>query len=181
MSGEAKRAVFFDRDGVVNRSPGDGYVLSPEGFILNDGIAEALRRIRSQGVLAIVVTSQKGVGKGLMTRETLDRIHERMASLLAAEGTAFDAVYSHTGTGDPHDYPAKPDPGMIFAAAERFGLDLRHSWLIGDADRDIAMAVAAGLAGTIRIRSDQPIGIEASHTLGETLKIPQILSKVLKF
>ncbi len=79
-----------------------------------------------------------------MTRETLDRIHERMASLLAAEGTAFDAVYSHTGTGGPDDYPPKPDPGMIFAAAERFALDLRQSWLIGDADRDIAMAVAAG-------------------------------------
>jgi D-glycero-D-manno-heptose 1,7-bisphosphate phosphatase len=181
MSGEARRAVFFDRDGVVNRSPGEGYVLSPGEFILNDGIAAALRLIRSHGILAIVVTSQKGVGKGLMTRGMLDEIHQRMAALLAAEGTAFDAIYSHTGTGGPEDYPPKPDPGMIFAASERFGLDLRQSWLIGDADRDIAMAIAAGLAGTIRIQTDKPIGIEASHTLEETLKIPQILSKVLKF
>jgi histidinol-phosphate phosphatase family protein len=181
MSGGLKRAVFFDRDGVVNRSPGDGYVLSPDDFILNDGIAEALRLIRSHGVLAIVVTSQKGVGKGLMTRDRLDEIHARMASLLAAEGTAFDAVYAHTGTGAPDDYPPKPDPGMILSAAERFGLDLRQSWLIGDADRDIAMAVAAGLAGTLRVLTDKPVGIEASHTVEGTLKIPQILSKVLKF
>lgn len=180
MSGGTRRAVFFDRDGVVNHSPGDGYVLSPDAFVLNDGIAEALRLIRECGALAIVVTSQKGVGKGLMSRETLERIHERMASLLAEEGAAFDAVYAHTGDGSPDDPPAKPDPGMILSAAERFGIDLRQSWLIGDADRDIAMGKAAGIAGTIRVLTDKPVGIEATHTVEKTIKIPEILLKVLK-
>lgn len=181
MREAARCAVFFDRDGVVNRSPGDGYVLSPDEFVLNEGIAEALRIIHERGALAIVVTSQKGVGKGLLTKEVLDRIHERMASLLAANGEAFDAVYVHTGVGGPHDYPPKPDPGMIFAAAERFGIDLRHSWLIGDADRDIAMGLAAGLAGTIRVHTEKPILLDATHTVDQTIKIPDILLQTLKF
>lgn len=179
MSEPGRCCVFFDRDGVVNRSPGEGYVLSPEAFELNDGIAEALRLIRRRNALAIVVTSQKGVGKGLMTRETLDRIHGRMADLLAAEGAAFDALYAHTGDGGPDDYPAKPDPGMMLAAAERFSIDLRRSWMIGDADRDIAMGQAAALAGTVRILGEKPVGREATHSLRSTSEIPRILELIL--
>lgn len=179
MSEPGRCCVFFDRDGVVNRSPGEGYVLSPEAFELNEGIVEALRFLRGRGALAIVVTSQKGVGKGLMTRETLDRIHARMAGLLAAEGVEFDAVYVHTDDGGPEDYPPKPDPGMIFAAAERFSIDLRRSWMIGDADRDIAMGQAASLAGTLRIRGEKPVGVEASYSLDSTAEITGILKLIL--
>ncbi len=179
MSGTGRRCIFFDRDGVVNASPGEGYVLSPEAFVLNAGIAEALRVVRERHALAIVVTSQKGVGKGLMTRETLDRIHARMAGLLAAEGVAFDAVYVHFGDGGPDDLPPKPDPGMIFAAAERFGIDLRQSWIVGDADRDIAMGQAASLAGTIRLRGEKPVGLEASQTIDSASEIAGFLEKIL--
>jgi len=181
MSEGARRAVFFDRDGVVNRSPGDGYVLSPDDFVLNEGIPEALRVVRDHGALAIVVTSQKGVGKGLMTREALDRVHARMAALLEMEGAAFDAIYFHTGDGGPDDQPPKPDPGMILAAAERFGLDLRRSWLIGDADRDIAMAAAAGLGGAIRVRGGGAVSIEADYEIDQIPEIAVLLKKILKF
>jgi histidinol-phosphate phosphatase family protein len=178
MSG-SRRCVFFDRDGVVNASPGEGYVLSPDAFHLNPGIAEALRLLRERDCLAIVVTSQKGVGKGLMTGETLTNIHDHMRDLLAAEGAAFDAVYAHTGTGGPADFPAKPDPGMILAAAERFAIDLRRSWIIGDADRDIAMGDAAGLAGTIRILGEKTVTVPATHTLENTTEIPGLLRIIL--
>jgi len=174
-----RRCVFFDRDGVVNASPGEGYVLSPEAFHLNPGIAEALRFLRGREVLAIVVTSQKGVGKGLISRDDLAVIHQRMTDLLAAEGASFDAIYSHTGTGDPFDFPAKPEPGMIHAAAERFAIDLRQSWIIGDADRDIEMGKAAGLAGTIRIQGEKAIAVSATHTLENTTEIPALLQLIL--
>lgn len=179
MTSSGRRCVFFDRDGVVNRSPGEGYVLEPSAFHLNPGIAEALRVIHDQNALAVVVTSQKGVGKGLMTSGDLEKIHERMASLLKAEGAAFDAIYAHTGIGGNGDYPPKPDPGMIFAAAERFGIDLASSWIIGDADRDIQMGVAAGLGGTIRILGDKEVGVPAAHTLDGTAKIPNLLRLIL--
>ncbi len=179
MSPGGRRCVFFDRDGVVNRSPGAGYVLAPEQFELNEGIVEALRVVRERGALAIVATSQKGVGKGLMSRADLDRVHRRMAGLLAVAGVGFEAVFAHTGTGDPDDFPPKPEPGMLLAAAARFGLDLRQSWMIGDSDRDIAMGLAAGLAGTIRLRAETPVGIEATYTLDSTAEIPEILRKIL--
>jgi len=179
MSGAGKPCVFFDRDGVVNRSPGDGYVLSPDVFELNPGIAEALCLLRQKGVLAIVVTSQKCVGKRLVSRQQLDAIHRRMADLLAASGAAFDAVSSHLGDGSPDDPAPKPDPDMIHRAAEKFGIDPRQSWIIGDADRDIAMGQAAGLLGTIRIRGDKPIGIPADHTLDSTMEISALLQKLL--
>jgi histidinol-phosphate phosphatase family protein len=181
MTPSLRRCVFFDRDGVVNQSPGEGYVLSPEAFHLNPGIAEALRLIRERETLAIVVTSQKCVGKGLISPETLTKIHDRMNGLLETGGAPFDAIYSHTGTGGPEDHPAKPNPGMIFAAAERFAIDLRQSWIIGDADRDIEMGIAAGLAGTIRIRGEKAITVPATHTLENTAEIPNFLRIILQF
>ncbi len=181
MTRPLRRCVFFDRDGVVNRSPGDGYVLSPGAFHLNPGIMEALRFIRERHYLAIVVTSQRCVGKGLITGETLEKIHDQMAGLLRAGGEAFDAIYCHTGSGGPEDYPAKPDPGMILAATERFAIDLGQSWIIGDADRDIEMGIAAGLAGMIRIRGEKAVTVPATHTLGSTAEIPRFLRLILSF
>ncbi|MFM7605215.1 MAG: histidinol phosphate phosphatase, partial [Prosthecobacter sp.] len=79
-------AVFFDRDGVVNVSPGEGYVLREEDFHLSPGIIEALIVCRKRGFLLILCTSQQGVGKGLMTQATLDAIHALMQDRLAAAG-----------------------------------------------------------------------------------------------
>ena len=176
----ARTCVFFDRDGVVNRSPGEGYVLSPEDFVLNPGIPEALSLLRDNGILAVVVTSQKCVRKGLITRDDLARIHGKMTSLLSESGNRFDAVYAHTGDGGEGDYPAKPDPGMILAAAERFGIDLRQSWIVGDADRDIQMGSLAGLGGTIRILGSKPVGAPANHTLNSTMDLAPLLKLILK-
>jgi len=172
------RAVFFDRDGVVNRSPGPGYVLSVDDFVLNDGIAEAVRYLNEQGILAIVVTSQKGVGKGLMSDEDLAAIHRYMQEELAKSGAAFDAIYAYTGTPDCPHRP-KPDPEMILTAAERFSIDRRLSWVIGDADRDIEMGRAAGLAGTIRIRGDKVIDVPADYTLESLLETLVLFKRIL--
>lgn len=177
--GGVRRCVFFDRDGVVNRSPGEGYVLSPDAFELNPGITEALCWLRERNIAAVVVTSQRCVGKGLLTREGLSAIHQRMTEALAQSGAAFDGIFCHLGDGGPDDFPAKPDPGMIFAAVERLGLDLRQSWIVGDADRDIIMGQRAGLAGTIRVTGDHPVTTPANHTLDSTAKIPDLFQKVL--
>lgn len=178
-SGGGRRCVFFDRDGVVNRSPGAGYVLSPEAFELNPGIAETLCWLREREIAAVVVTSQRCVGKGLLTREGLAAIHRLMAGRLKEKGASFDGIYCHLGDGGPDDFPAKPDPGMIFAAVERLDLDLRQSWIVGDADRDIIMGKRAGLAGTIRITGDHPISCTADHTLHSTAEIPKLLQEIL--
>ena len=165
--GTGTPAVFFDRDGVVNRSPGGGYVLDWEAFEFTPGIFELVALVKEAGWLAILVTSQKGVGKGLMTAAALDEIHERMQlSLAEATGHHFDAIYAYTGRPDcPHQ--PKPNPEMILTAAHERGIDLSRSWMIGDADRDITMGIDAGLDGTVRIQGDKPIGVVATHTVSD--------------
>ncbi len=178
-TGRGRPCLFFDRDGVVNRSPGPGYVLSPAEFFLNDGIDEALRWLREHDIAAVVVSSQRCVGKGLLSREGLAAIHRHMEDLLAARGARFDGIFCHLGDGGPEDYPAKPDPGMIHAAVERLDLDLRQCWIVGDADRDIIMGREARLAGTIRIRNDHPVTVPADFTLDSPSEIGSLLQKIL--
>lgn len=170
--------VFFDRDGVVNESPGEGYVLKKEDFHLSEGIVESLQTAREKGYLTVVVTSQKGVGKKLMSPADLNHIHYNLQKDLAKDHVAFDAIYSFTGTPDCI-YKAKPDPAMIFAAAKELPIDLSRSWLVGDADRDIAMGRNAELRGTIRINGDKPVSIDADHTLQAVFELPKLLRKVL--
>ena len=172
-------AVFFDRDGVVNRSPGDAYyITSWEQFEFSRGIFEALSIVKEKGYLAILVTSQKGVGKGLMSQATLDDIHQRMqASLREATGLEFDGIYAYTGPECQHR--PKPDPEMVFSAREELGIDLSRSWMIGDADRDIEMGISAGVKGTIRVVSEKAIGVEADQTLPSTSELPSVLRRIL--
>ncbi|MEM9281040.1 MAG: TIGR04282 family arsenosugar biosynthesis glycosyltransferase [Verrucomicrobiota bacterium] len=174
----SRRCVFFDRDGVVNRSPGPGYVTRSEEFHLNEGIAEALNWLRERNWLVILMTSQRGVGKGLMSRADLDEIHSNMQRELLRQGAGFDGLYAFTGEPDSTFSP-KPDPDMILKASESFFIDLRLSWLIGDADRDIEMGKASQLAGTIRIRTEHPIRIQADYQLESTAEISDLLRKVL--
>lgn len=176
---ESRKCVFFDRDGVVNQSPGPGYVLVEDAFHLNPGIPEALRMIKQEEALAILVTSQKGVGKGLMSAADLERIHRKMQrELLEEVGAAFDGIYAYTGEPDCPHLP-KPDPEMILSACERFFVDARQSIMIGDADRDIAMGKAAQVKHTIRILTDKEVGIEADSTLDTTAEITKLLRNLL--
>ena len=161
-------AFFFDRDGVVNASPGDGYVLRREDFHFNDGIIETLALLKSHGFALVLVTSQQGVGKGLMTRAALDGIHAFMQGELARHGAAFDAIHACTCLADDSRCTCrKPSPEMILRAAEEHDIDLAASWLVGDHDRDIQMACNAGVPHTIRIRGDKPLKLAAEHVLDE--------------
>jgi D-glycero-D-manno-heptose 1,7-bisphosphate phosphatase len=169
-------AFFFDRDGVVNQSPGDGYVLRREDFHFNDGISETLAFLRSRGFALVLVTSQQGVGKGLMTRAALEEIHAFMQGELARHGAAFDAIYACTCLADDSRCTCrKPSPEMILRAAREHGLDLAASWLVGDHDRDIQMAANAGVPHTIRIRSGRPLEVKSEHVLADVRELLPLL------
>lgn len=173
-------AFFFDRDGVVNVSPGTGYVLRWEDFHFSDGIVDALVWLKVRGFALILVTSQQGVGKGLMTQGELDDIHERMQAELRKHGAQFDAIYACTClASDPHCTCRKPSPEMVLRAAAEHDLDLTRSWLIGDHDRDIQMAVNAGVMNTIRVMGGEGSGVAAPHTIHAAAELAPLLCKLL--
>ncbi len=171
-------AIFFDRDGVINVSPGEGYVLNWEAFHFSPGIMEATRLCRDLGYALVVVTSQQGVGKGLISQGTLDDIHASMQRELAAEGAAFDQIEACTHLSGTCTC-RKPSPEMIHIAAAALDLDLSRSWLIGDHDRDIQMAVNAGVPNTIRVLSHHAPGVAATRTVETTAELPALLKVVL--
>lgn len=145
-----KRAVFFDRDGTVNECPGAGYVLRWEDFRFRPGVTGMLRRVREAGWLAILVTSQQCVGKGLLSPEALAAIHHRMQQALGP--LAFDDVYvcPHLeGTCECR----KPSPRLLLDAAGQHGLDLSRCWNIGDRRRDMEMGRRAGVGVNILLGS----------------------------
>ncbi|MBR0283052.1 MAG: HAD-IIIA family hydrolase [Oscillibacter sp.] len=148
-----QRAVFLDRDGVINRYV--GFLRRADEFTLLDGVADALRRIRQAGYLAIVATNQPVIARGETTFAQLDEIHRKMETLLGEQGAYLDAVYvcpHHPHGGYAGEIPAlkidcncrKPKPGMLLRAAEKYNIDLGASWMIGDDERDIQAGQAAG-------------------------------------
>ncbi len=171
-------AVFFDRDGVVNVSPGDGYVLRWEDFQFAPGIVEALALCRTRGYATILVTSQQGVGKGLMTQAALDDLHARMQEQLAGHEAALDGIYACTHLAGSCTC-RKPSAEMILTARDEHGLDLSRSWLVGDHDRDIQMAINAGVPNTVRILSHHEPKVHADFTLEETTELAGLLRERL--
>jgi D-glycero-D-manno-heptose 1,7-bisphosphate phosphatase len=139
------RAVFLDRDGVINRKAPEGdYIKSWPELELLPGVGEAIARLNGSGYLVWIITNQRGVARGLMSERELSDIHQRMTAQLAAEGAIIDGIsvclHDHADRCDCR----KPKPGMLLRAAEARGLRLGRSWMIGDRPSDIGAGRAAG-------------------------------------
>lgn len=149
-----RRAIFFDRDGVLNEEV--GYLWKVEEFIWVDGAREAIKLCNERGLLAIVVTNQGGIAKGLYTPLDVDKLHQRMQDDLAELGAHVDAFYycPHHPQGIIKGLNVecdcrKPKPGMILCACRDFEIDPAQSILFGDSLRDLEAAAAAGLRAGI--------------------------------
>jgi D-glycero-D-manno-heptose 1,7-bisphosphate phosphatase len=142
-------AVFLDRDGTLVEEV--AYLHDPDRVVLLPGVGSGLRRLAAPGYALVVVTNQAGVARGLYDEAAVEAVHRRLAELLAAAGVRLDAVLHcpHHPEGTVPGYARacrcrKPGPGMLAAAAERLGLDLAASWLIGNHPADVGAALAAG-------------------------------------
>jgi histidinol-phosphate phosphatase family protein len=139
----ARKAVFLDRDGVINVFPGvDKFVLTWEQFRLMADVPEQLARLREAGFFLALITNQSGVGRGHMTLETLLEIHANMQWELGA--SALDAVYYCPHHPDEGCRCRKPSPEMILRACREHDLDPKASFMVGDSGRDIHMGRDAG-------------------------------------
>ncbi|MBP7949200.1 MAG: HAD-IIIA family hydrolase [Verrucomicrobiales bacterium] len=167
------RAFFFDRDGVINASPGEGrYVLSWEDFHFLPGLREVLAFLKAQGWVTVVVTNQQCVAKGLISRQDLDDLHRRMNAALGPLAFAATHVCPHPAAAQ---CPCrKPQPGMARQAAAELALDLSQSWLVGDHDRDIEFAGHAGIGHAVRFVSEKEVrrrGEFLVHSHAELLEV----------
>jgi D-glycero-D-manno-heptose 1,7-bisphosphate phosphatase len=149
-----RRAVFFDRDGTLNEEVGHMSDLTRFRLLPNAGAA--VRAVNESGLLAIVVTNQSGVGRGMMPEELVLAAHDRLTMELAQEQARLDAVFycPHHPQAEIVRYRSecacrKPSPGMLRQAAEQFGIRLADSFVIGDRYVDIEMAHRAGVSSVL--------------------------------
>ena len=142
--------VFFDRDGIANRSPGPGYVNHLDDFHILPGFADCVRAAADKGFPAVIVTNQRGIERGLTPPAQLDAMHAQLRAELAAEGLALLDIFICTSADDAHP-DRKPNPGMLRAAAKRHGLDLAKSWMVGDRESDVKTGQNAGVAVTVLV------------------------------
>jgi histidinol-phosphate phosphatase family protein len=145
------RAVFLDRDGVINYNK-EEYVRTPEEFVFLPGSPGAVARLCRAGCSVFVVSNQAGVGKGLITEEMLAAITERMCDGLAACGGVLQGVYYCPHRPDAGCDCRKPNPGLLRQAARDHGIDLTQAIMVGDAHRDIQAGAAVG-ARTVLVLS----------------------------
>jgi histidinol-phosphate phosphatase family protein len=139
------RAVFLDRDGVIIRkAPENHYITAWEQVEFLPGVGEALRQLKRNGFLLVIVTNQSAISRNELSVDVLGSIHEKMLHHLAQERVTIDAIYycPHDRTGDCQC--RKPRPRMLLQAAEEHGIDLQQSWMVGDAASDIEAGHAAG-------------------------------------
>ena len=146
------RAVFLDRDGVLIENRSD-YVRDWSHVTILPSVMEALSGFRKQDLKIVVVTNQSAVGRGLMTFETAQEINNRLTKSIQESGGWIDAVYMCPHQPQDQCQCRKPQPGMLLQAARELSLDLNSSWMVGDAWSDLLAGQAAGLQGTIMVRT----------------------------
>ncbi len=149
-----KRAIFLDRDGVININ--HGYVYQQENFDFVDGIFDLVKEANNQNYLVIVITNQAGIARGYYSENDFGLITDWMIDKFSAKGCNIDSVYfspyhpTH-GIGNylKDDISRKPNPGMILDAAKDFNINLNKSLLIGDKITDIQAGISAGIKKNI--------------------------------
>lgn len=158
-AGGTRKAVFLDRDGVINLDR--AYVHDWSEFEFVPGAVEAMRRLREAGYALVVVTNQSGLARGKYTEAQYQTLTEQMRDALAQAGAGVEAVYHcpHHPSGKVPELAIecdcrKPQPGMILRAAKDLGLSLAESFLVGDKPSDIQAARAAGLGKAYIVASD---------------------------
>ena len=155
ISSPPLRAVFLDRDGVLNID--HGYVHDPEALEWIAGAREAVAAMTAAGLKVIVVTNQSGIGRGYFDEPAMDRFHAAMQAALARVGGRIDAFYFAPHHQDAvveayrvADHPdRKPNPGMILRGLAAFSLHPDEAVMIGDKDTDVEAARRAGVEGLL--------------------------------
>ena len=137
------KLVILDRDGTINHDS-DQYIKSPEEWRPITGSLEAIARLTQADYRIVVATNQSGIARGLFDTRTLFAIHETLTRALAQVGGRIDAFFFCPHAADAGCPCRKPQPGMLLEVARRFNVSLDDVYMVGDAQRDLEAAAAAG-------------------------------------
>ncbi len=169
------KALFLDRDGVINQRLPNAYVRSPDEFILLEDVLPILQLARDRGYLLLLASNQQGVGKGLMTADDLNTVHNHMQQLIRARlGFALDHAYYCTDVESKNSHRRKPAPGMLYDGLRDYHLTASVCWFLGDSLTDAQAGRSAGvntaLVGNHPVGSADIITVELS-AMYENLRI----------
>lgn len=173
------KAIFFDRDGIVNHRIINDYIKTVDEFKFIPEFFETFRIVKSNNYLALLVTNQQGIGKGLYSITDLAIIHNFMQEkLLEQTGFKFDDIAFCPSLHEVNDFRRKPNPGMLLEFIEKYDLDPNKCWMIGDSESDILAAENAEIK-SILIRnsfskSNPTLRFDSLEKLNKVF--PQILS-----
>ena len=137
------KAVFLDRDGVINID--HGYVYKIEDFEFVDGIFDELKSYKKEGYIFIVVTNQSGIGRGYYSEEDFLKLTDYMISEFEKEGIEIKKVYHCPHAPEENCECRKPKPAMLLKAKKEFGIDMKSSVMIGDKKSDMEAGESAGV------------------------------------
>ena len=152
-----QKAIFLDRDGVINSDIGHYYIYKPEHFVLNKGVIQALRKWQKDGFIFIVISNQGGIARGTYAKSDVEKVHKKFISIMKEQNITIKEIYYC-----PHHNKfekclcRKPGSLMIEKAIFRFNIDIEKSYMIGDNIKDIQAAENAGIKG-IKIDSNQSL------------------------
>lgn len=180
-----QKCVFLDRDGTINRFC--GLLSKAEQFVLEESVEEAIRLLNESGYLAIVVTNQPVVARGMCNIEDVQEIHKKMQVLLGEKGAYLDDIIfcpHHPDKGFPEENPIykvpcncrKPATGMLEQMIEKYNIDRAESYMIGDSTIDIQTGINAKLK-TVLLATGQA-GTDGKYTVEPDKRADDLLSAV---
>ncbi len=143
------KAVFLDRDGVINKELGH-YATNIDAFVINDDIAESIYLLKERGYIVIIISNQGGIAKKLYSNSDVLAMHDKLQSYLKKHNTYVDDFYFC-----PHhqDFSKcicrKPDNLMLQKAIASYKINISKSFMIGDSERDIIAAKKTGISGIL--------------------------------
>lgn len=152
-----QKAVFFDRDGVINDNSQHYYIYKPEQVTIVDKIPEAIKRLTKAGYLIIVVSNQGGISKGLYEHRDVAKVHQHILSAIQkAGGTIHDFYYCPHHSSLENCLCRKPGSLMLEKAIATHQIDITQSYVIGDSPRDIEAGEQLGMK-SFKIESNTPV------------------------
>ena len=138
------RAIFLDRDGVINRNR-DDYVKNTQEMEILPNVSDAIKLLNEKNFLVVIISNQSAINRGLLSVETLDEIHQFLKKEVAKKGAKIDAIYFCPHRPDENCGCRKPQPAMILRASEDLEINLLKSYMIGDRDSDRICAQRANV------------------------------------